>query len=399
MPLRSHAWRLVPCSLVLGACYVGLSGDAGLGVSPHAPATSGPGEAAGTTSTGPAADTDLSSSGTTLAPLPTSGAGTLGVTAGDGSSGTTGEVSTSTTGDDTTAAPPGDTTIADETTGPGVCTDGSPGSVTGAPGDGGTIASVCARWHNDTADSGYGPWCGDLAACDAGDVAAAGRTNTLRVLNLYRWLADLPPVTSDPARDAGAQACALLLHANGQLSHTPTPAWACYSQAGASAAAQSNIAASTGFSAVGLYMRDPGNATTFVHRRWILSNSLGPVGLGSTSAYSCMWVLGGGGKAGKPWTAWPPPGIVPLAAASQASLTAWTIQSDSIPLAGAQVSVTEDGQPRPVVVQGLLANYGSAHAISIDLDGWQVQAGSTYAVSLTGIGQPIAYAFQVVDCP
>ena len=46
-------------------------------------------------------------------------------------------------------------------------------------------------------------------------------------------------------------------------------------------------------------MVDSGNATTIGHRRWILSNSLGPIGIGGTDRASCMWTLSGTGRAGK----------------------------------------------------------------------------------------------------
>ncbi|MCB9748509.1 MAG: CAP domain-containing protein [Myxococcales bacterium] len=309
-----------------------------------------------------------------------------------------------TTGGDATTEPSGTTTGPDATTtggdtGDGVCTDGSPGADTGQPDNHDDAAQVCARWANDLADSAYGPWCGDVASCDAGDVAAAGRTNTLRALNLYRWLADLPPVTNDPTRDAKAQECALMMHANGQLSHSPPQSWDCYSSDGASAAGSSNIASTSGFAAVGLYMQDPGNPQTIGHRRWILSNSLGPVGLGSTSSYSCMWVIGGNGNAGKPWTAWPPPGLVPHAAVAALNSTGWTVQSDGVGLNNAVVSVTENGEDRPVQVNQLLGGYGSSAAISFIPMGWSAQPDTTYSVSITGINQPIAYDVQVISCP
>ena len=64
------------------------------------------------------------------------------------------------------------------------------------------------------------------------------------------------------------------------------------------------------------YMIDSGNETTFGHRRIILSNRLGPIGLGSTGqgGASCMQNIGGTGNAGKTWVAWPPPGPFPMQA-------------------------------------------------------------------------------------
>ena len=139
------------------------------------------------------------------------------------------------------------------------------------------------------------------------------------------------------------------------------------------------------------------------HRRWILANSLGAIGLGSTSSHSCMWVIGTGGSASASWTAFPPPGPVPYAlwSVSWQSIdnTGWTIQSDSIGLSGATVTITAGGVNRPVTVTNLLSGYGSSSAIRFNPDGWTTQPGITYSVSVTGISVPIQYDVQVVNCP
>ena len=275
---------------------------------------------------------------------------------------------------------------------------GGPGGA-GAPGG---SSGVCERWKADRADLSEGSWTGSVAACDPGDLTGAGRANALRQVNLFRFLADLPPVTEDPVKSASAQACALLEDANKMLSHEPPATWACYMTTGATAAGQSNIATTAGVRAVGLYMNDRGNETTIGHRRWLLSNSLGPVGLGSTSAYSCLMTIGGTGKAGKAYAAWPPAGDVPLQALTvEGSIdkVGWSIQSDTINLAAAQVTVTDGGMDRPVTVMQLPANYGSKYAISMVPMGWTTAAGHTYEVAVTGTPTPINYAVNVVSCP
>ena len=73
----------------------------------------------------------------------------------------------------------------------------------GPPGQGGTTgADVCARWKADRADLSEGTWTGDVASCTPGDIGATARANALRLVNLYRWLAALPAVVTDPTRDA-----------------------------------------------------------------------------------------------------------------------------------------------------------------------------------------------------
>jgi uncharacterized protein YkwD len=266
------------------------------------------------------------------------------------------------------------------------------------------VEQLCDRWLADRADMSEGSWSGSVAACDPGDTSADGRANALRVLNLYRWMVGLPEVTTDASRNSMAQACALMMHANGTLSHSPPPDWACYSPDGATAAGNSNISGGPGVMSVDLYMVDSGNADTLGHRRWILANSTGPVGLGSTSQYSCMWVLGGSGGGANAWTAWPPPGPFPFEAVAPlgfASLdqTGWSLQSDGIDLSGAQVTITVDGDPRPVTVNVLLPGYGSASAISMVPNGWTAQIDTTYHVRVDGVaGGAIEYDVEIVGC-
>lgn len=229
-----------------------------------------------------------------------------------------------------------------------------------------------------------------------------GRANVVKLVNLYRFLAGLPAATSDPTKDSQAQECSLMMQANSALDHTPPTSWKCYTAAGASAAGKSNLATAPAVSAIDMYVADPGNATTVGHRRWILSNSLGPIGVGSASSYSCLMVIGGSGNAGKPWIAFPSPGPFPVqafkASFSSVDSTGWTIQSDSINLSGAQVTVTDGGTNMPVTVAVLQGGYGSSYAIRFNPQGWTSQAGHSYAVSVTGISQPISYTVDVLAC-
>jgi hypothetical protein len=208
-------------------------------------------------------------------------------------------------------------------------------------------------------------------------------------------------VSTDPTRDAKAQACALMMHANGQLNHSPPMDWSCYTAEGAEGAGSSNIAGAPGVASIDLYMADPGNPTTIGHRRWILSNWFGPTGIGSTDQYACLWTFGSG-DTGPEWTAWPPPGQFPLQAATASwqsiDETGWTVQAyDPVDLAGATVAVTMGGQDMPVSVTQLQGGYGSSSAISFIPQGWTMQA-ATYHVEIGGIASPISYDVNVVDC-
>lgn len=286
--------------------------------------------------------------------------------------------------------------------GGGSATAGSSGSANSGSR---TSEATCTRWKADTANVDEGTWSGSVDGCNAGDISTDGRDNALRLFNLVRWLADLPSVTTEETRNQQAQACALMMTANDMLSHMPPMSWKCYTELGAKGASTSNISGGPGVASVFSYMVDSGNETTFGHRRIILSNELGPIGLGSAgdNGSSCMQNIGGTGKAGKAWMAWPPPGPFPMQAYTdvyQRSLdqTGWSVQSKSIDLSQAQVSVMSGGQARPVKVEQLTGNYGNNKAIRVVPDGWKAAAGQAYAVTVSGTATPIAYEFQLIDC-
>jgi hypothetical protein len=273
---------------------------------------------------------------------------------------------------------------------------------------GSRVEQVCRRWRCDRMDMSEGAWTGAVMGCSAGTLSDAGKDNALKLINLYRFLADLPPVTRDAAKDQSSQECALMMDANNQLSHSPPASWACYSMNGATAAGRANICTGRAVRCIDLYMSDFGNETTIGHRRWFLSNQLGPVGIGGTTGGSCHHVIGGTGTATKPWLAYPPPGPVPLEAIHIPGLpsidsTGWTVQSygNTFNLTGATVTVTEGGQNRPVTVTRLGDNYGSRYALRFNPMGWRTEAGRTYQVTVSapGLSNPISYAVEVVACP
>ena len=283
-----------------------------------------------------------------------------------------------------------------------------PGTVVAEPsatGDRATPEGVCARWKAGRADLSEGMWTGNVMACDAGDMAPTARAAALSSLNVYRWLADLPEITTDPQKDMEAQACALLQRANNSLSHMPPSSWTCYMDIGAKAAGRCNISSGPAVSSVDGYMVDPGNETTIGHRRWILSNSIGPTGIGGTDRHSCLMTTGNM-RVGKAWQAWPAPGIIPVQAMQQGfgnwvqsiDMTGWTVQSDTVNLASATVTVTSDGMAMPVTVTQLMPGYGSRYAFRFNPMGWKTTAGKTYTIEVGGAPMPIKYDVQFVDC-
>src|SRR5687767_12162987 len=78
---------------------------------------------------------------------------------------------------------------------------------------------VCHRWACDRGTLEAAPWTGDAARCSAGTADEAAQTETMRAINTYRFLANLPAIDLEHAWDGAAQDCALLAHANSKLSH------------------------------------------------------------------------------------------------------------------------------------------------------------------------------------
>ncbi|MCA9513691.1 MAG: CAP domain-containing protein [Myxococcales bacterium] len=263
-------------------------------------------------------------------------------------------------------------------------------------------SAVCERWIADRAFLTEGRWSGRASTCEAGEWPSPGPENTLRQVNLHRFLAGLPPVELDARKSADAQACALMMDANDDILHEIPTSWDCRSAAGVDAAGLSNLATTPGVASIALYMVDNG-VETLGHRRWILSNSLGPIGVGSTNAFSCLHVIGGEGSAGAAWTAWPPPGPVPLAALhgvwwAGVDEAGWSVQSDRIDLRQATVTVTVDGEEMPVSQWTLARGYGSEFGLGFTPVGWHTTEGVTYHVEVSGAREPIAYDVAVVGC-
>jgi roadblock/LC7 domain-containing protein len=274
---------------------------------------------------------------------------------------------------------------------------GTGGSTSGPPGE------ICTRWKADRMDLSEGTWTGSAASCDEGDLTGAGRDNAYRLHSLYRFMAGLDPVEMTDANNKLAQGCALLMTANGMLSHMPDSSWKCYTAENSKTAGSSSLSGGGSVSSVDGYMMDPGNPTTLGHRRWILSSMLAGVGFGSSGQFSCQYQPPSRPAAGgKAWTAWPPDGQIPIQAMSGGFMsvdqTGWSLQSDSIDFASAQVKVTVDGMDQAVTTTQLGGGYGSLFAMRFNPMGWTTAAGKTYHVAVSGTSMPIEYDVEVVDC-
>ena len=161
---------------------------------------------------------------------------------------------------------------------------------------------------------------GSTSSCQAGASSAASNQATLTAMNYVRSLAGLAPVTLNGSLNASAQAAALIMSANGALSHSPSSGWRCYSPSGAAAAGRSNLALSypniRSGQIIDLYMDDPGGTNTAVgHRRWVLNPFTTQVGTGSTDTANALTVIGptSSHRPNPRWVGWPTAGYFPNA--------------------------------------------------------------------------------------
>lgn len=208
-------------------------------------------------------------------------------------------------------------------------------------------------------------WTGSTATCDTGTIAPAFAAATLQMIDYYRAMVGLP---ADLGENSGASdkadEAALMMRANGALSHSPPPSWLCYTAAGAEAAGKSNLAfGAAGPGAITLYIFDFGAGNTAAgHRRWIFFPPLFDVGSGETSSTNALWVISTGAHpiwgprpASPEWVAWPPAGYVPY----QVVYPRWSLgRNPSADLSGATVSMTVGGAPIAVNVLPVHNGYG-----------------------------------------
>ena len=225
-------------------------------------------------------------------------------------------------------------------------------SASAAPADRATaLAAYDAVQQDIQVPSG---WTGSTETCTVGTESSESLAATLHTLNTLRDFAGLPPVSFDDGLNHKALAAALMMAAEGRLSHNPDPGWKCYSDDGADGAGHSNLFYGySGAAAMVGYVEDPGTPS-LGHRLWVLDRSRMTFGSGSTGVTNALYVdtdrnvfprrtIPANSR-----NAWPPEGFVPWP---------WVFPYWSVAIGGTgqnasydnpQVTVTVDGQQLPV---------------------------------------------------
>lgn len=211
-------------------------------------------------------------------------------------------------------------------------------------------------------------WTGRYDGCEPGTTRATYKDAVLRRINYFRAMAGLPAgVVMNDIYNAKAQQAALIMSAQGGLSHAPPQNWACYTAEGDDAAGNSNLALGTaGPESIDGYMEDygAGNAAAG-HRRWLLYPQTQTMGTGDVSGdgtrrpANATWVFDGQFGTARPETreayvAWPPPGYVPYTQV----YTRWSFGYPNADFASASVSLSSNGVPLNVRLETLETRVG-----------------------------------------
>ncbi|WP_157720529.1 Ig-like domain repeat protein [Friedmanniella luteola] len=231
--------------------------------------------------------------------------------------------------------------------------------------------------------------------CRAGGTPAALQNATRDLVNYFRALSGVAPVTFDADYSARAQKAALIGYANNQLSHAPARSAVCFSEDGADAAARSNLALGyAGADVVRGYMDDAGEGNRAAGHRWWLQNPrTATMGNGTVGTANALWVAGEKSFTTAPrYTSWPSAGYVPapLEPGGRWSFTTWDPDYD---LSRATVGVTGPAGEVAVTQAPVDPTFGSLVFDVGAIARPEGSAASDYTVTVTGIlkrGEPIS---------
>jgi uncharacterized protein YkwD len=230
---------------------------------------------------------------------------------------------------------------------------------------------------------------GNVDAGRAGTTSREFRDAIARRLNYFRAMAGVPAdVTFDDELNRRAQLAALMMSANGQLSHVPPKTWRHYSDDGAQAAGKSNLNLADGPGAIDGYIEDFGDSNGFAgHRRWALYSAASVMGTGDVDAQgknraaNALYTVNSSAFRAKPalreaFVAWPPPGFVP----APLVYPRWSFGLANGSLENAVVTMTTTssagaGASVPVRLEARKTGFGDDAIVWVP-DGWDANSGA-----------------------
>lgn len=267
-------------------------------------------------------------------------------------------------------------------------------------GDRETVESLFATWYES--EEQQIAWTGSYDGCNAGDSSDALRAATIKRINFFRAMAGVPAVIEEDKKYSGlAQAGALMMSAEGRLSHEPGPDYECFSDDGELAAANSNLyLGRVGPWAIDGYIEDPGDKNIDVgHRITILHPPTTRMGVGHVAGdkerypANVLWVFDDdvfdketpirepGG-----FVAWPPRGYVP----GELVYPRWSFTLDEADFSQAELTMTVNGEAVPYNVVARLSKDGEVpSSVLVWEPSHSVLAANddvTYTITVSGVG-------------
>lgn len=202
-------------------------------------------------------------------------------------------------------------------------------------------------------------------ACREGVVTAEFQKRFMTVFNCVRRMAGLyDSCVLNAEANARCQKAALIMTANGYLTHGPDKTAKCYSEAGASGAGRSNLSLGhNGINALFGQLNDAGSGNYFVgHRRWILNPNNGVFGHGSCDNAMSLGVFGinQDQPAGllsnqkEDFVAWPCADYFP----SDWLSSRWSFGLSGADFSQCKVRMTRAGKPVPLTQNTYVSGYG-----------------------------------------
>ena len=239
-------------------------------------------------------------------------------------------------------------------------------------------------------------WTGAVTGCKPGTQSADSLAKSASAINFYRGMSGLDSITLNSTLNARAQSAALLMAANGALSHTPPKSWRCYSTLGASGANTSNLHGGAGYtipsaaSPIEAYMTDYGaNNTKVGHRRWLLSPKTTTMGVGTTKSHNAVTVIGTASSPSRATPAFMPFPNAGYFPQQLEPLGRWSLSSNhGVDFTRATISVKRNGKNLSVSKHPVSNSYGMPNTVVFEVKGIVKSSGyapEDYTVSVVGM--------------
>ncbi|CAM4166702.1 CAP domain-containing protein [Zobellia roscoffensis] len=244
-------------------------------------------------------------------------------------------------------------------------------------------------------------WSGDEQTCEPGTVPQLIKDKILMRLQYFRKAAGLNnSIDENTTKSTKSQQAALMMHANNTLNHFPPDTWSCYTSEGKEAAANALLTSTKNSASIDSYIRDHGNENYPVgHRRWLLWPRLQEIGIGNTSRYNALWVLGNPGTApmdAPEFVAWPPEGYLP----NRLAYSRWSFSIANADFSETKISMKgENGNSISLKIEELTGIYGDNTIVWIpEINSNTATEDTAYTITIENVlinSQPQKFKYDV----